>query len=331
MGKSDRDISQWDARLKEQLERSFHNYHKRRIDLSVARDNKQFDWTGEILIVEKASSSNAIATVRLMFVDADPLTLEKNVEIKSIFNRLYLSNDALAGEWLDVIAGINFEYKKKIVNSCDGPFTFQTGGPLTTPAGVDLRLIPGAGGITQIGDAGSTLMGLNKKDDFFVSGRFEGLGLAYFENSVFFLNSWSSTGIFGETLTYDKISEEITIAIGNSSGVSIANMAPANSIIDAVAVIVTQAPGGGPSHFDLGRTGGGNLDEYIDNQVVTLGGRFNIAAHGDGSIAGPEYNAANDTITITTTDGAGTPVNVTVADMNVRVVVWYKEISPPII
>ena len=113
---SDRDISAWDARLKQQLERSFHNYHKRRIDLSVARDNKQFDWTGEILIVEKASSSDAIATVRLMFDDADPLTLEENVQIGSIFNRIFVTNDALVGEWLDVIAGINFEYKKKIAD-----------------------------------------------------------------------------------------------------------------------------------------------------------------------------------------------------------------------
>lgn len=115
MDKSDRDISQWDARLKQQLERSFHNYHKRRIDLSVARDSKQFDWTGETLIVEKASSADAIATVRLMFEDADELDLQENIEIKSIFNRLYISNDAQADEWLDVIAGINFEYKKKIV------------------------------------------------------------------------------------------------------------------------------------------------------------------------------------------------------------------------
>lgn len=114
MDKSDRDISQWDARLKEQLERSFHNYHKRRIDLSVARDNKQFDWTGETLIVEKASSADANATVRFMFEDADELTLQENIEIKSIFNRIYISNDAQTDEWLDVIAGINFEYKKKI-------------------------------------------------------------------------------------------------------------------------------------------------------------------------------------------------------------------------
>ncbi|MBA7523266.1 hypothetical protein ES705_15389 [subsurface metagenome] len=110
MAKSDRDISEWDARLKAQLERSFHNYHKRRIDLSVARDNKQLDWTGETIIVEKASSAAASAKVRLNFDDADELELVQNVEIKSIFGRLYLTNDAQADEWLDVIAGINFEY-----------------------------------------------------------------------------------------------------------------------------------------------------------------------------------------------------------------------------
>lgn len=113
MKQSDRDISQWDARLKQQLERSFRNYHKRRIDLSVARDNEQLDWTGEHIIVEKASSSSAIATVRLMFDDADPLDLGKDIVIKSIFNRVYLSNAAQADQWLDVIIGINFEYEKK--------------------------------------------------------------------------------------------------------------------------------------------------------------------------------------------------------------------------
>jgi len=117
---SDRDISQWDARLKEQLERSFHNYHKQRVDLSVARDKKKFNWTGEIIIVEKASSSEAIATVRILFDDAETLTLEENVEIRSIFNRVYLSNAVQADEWLDVIYGINFEYQKKLAEAGAG-------------------------------------------------------------------------------------------------------------------------------------------------------------------------------------------------------------------
>lgn len=118
------DISQWNARLKEQLERSFHNYQVHKIDLSVARDNEKLDWTGETIIVEKASSATAIAMVRLMFDDADELILEKNVEIKSIFNKVYLSNEVQADEWLVMIIGINFEYKKKIGEAGGGGLTF---------------------------------------------------------------------------------------------------------------------------------------------------------------------------------------------------------------
>lgn len=130
MAKSDRDISEWDKRLKEQIERGFKNYHVRRIDLSEARENKQLNWTGETLIVERASSKTAIAMVRLNYDDADELVLEENVEIKSIFGRLYLTNIVQAGQWLDLIAGINFEYKKKIdeaaVSGAGLPKTGQT-------------------------------------------------------------------------------------------------------------------------------------------------------------------------------------------------------------
>lgn len=129
MEQSDRDISQWDARLKEQLKRSFHNYHKRRVDLSVARENEKLDWTGETIIVEKASSADAIATVRLMFLDADELTLSENVEIESIFNKVFISNAAQAGEWLDVITGINFNYKKKIAEAGGGLTWVDRGDP----------------------------------------------------------------------------------------------------------------------------------------------------------------------------------------------------------
>lgn len=128
MFQSDRDISQWDAKLKEQLERSFHNYQVHTVDLSIARDKEKYDWTGETIIVEKVSSATAIATVRLMFDDADELILEKNVEIKSIFNKVYLSNEVQAGGWLIIIVGINFEYKKKIAEAGGGGLTWVNRG-----------------------------------------------------------------------------------------------------------------------------------------------------------------------------------------------------------
>lgn len=117
MNGSDRDISQWDARLKEQIDRHFHNYHIHKIDLTIERKDELVNWAGESLIVENVSSSSAIANVRLNFKDADQLTLKEGIEIKSIFGRVYLSNDAQAGEWLEIIAGINFSYKKEIAEA----------------------------------------------------------------------------------------------------------------------------------------------------------------------------------------------------------------------
>ncbi len=174
MEKSDRDISQWDARLKEQLERSFHNYHKKRIDLSVARDNKQIDWTGEILIVEKASSSSASATVRFNFDNADELILEEDVEIESIFGRLYLTNDAQADEWLDVIVGINFKYKKKIADlqfvakADQQSYDFVKADFTTDYAYHDLDL----SGIIPVGTVAVFLYGAYKSDSFDAEGSF---------------------------------------------------------------------------------------------------------------------------------------------------------------
>lgn len=332
---SDRDIVNWDQRLKDQANKGWDNYSVKRIDLTLAQSNKPLRLSGEFLYVCNSSSASAVATVRLNRTSNPSLDLEKGVEIKSIFTALFISNEALPDEWIDLIIGINFEYKKKIIDTIAGLLNFLSGGPLTTPAGVDLRIMPGAGGITQIGDAGATSRGFNTNDDLFVSGRLEVDGLAYFDNMIHvgpqgYLSGggWQIVS-FGSRIIYTFVFEIITVAIGNSVAVSAGNLAPADSIIEAVVCRVNQAPGGGPSHFDIGRTAGGNLDEYIDNQLVALNGRFNVAAHGDGSIAGPHYQAANDTLTITTTDGAGAPVNVAGADMMVRVITWYKNIIAP--
>lgn len=55
-----------------------------------------------------------------------------------------------------------------------GKLNMLSGGPITTPAAVDLSLVPGAGGITVIGDAGApAYLGTPTNDDFFVNGRVE--------------------------------------------------------------------------------------------------------------------------------------------------------------
>jgi len=65
------------------------------------------------------------------------------------------------------------------------PTLVIVGGTISTPAGVDLTLIPGAGGITIIGDAGSPgHLGTPTNDDFFVSGRLEVDGFAFFDGNI---------------------------------------------------------------------------------------------------------------------------------------------------
>ncbi len=65
------------------------------------------------------------------------------------------------------------------------PTLVIVGGTISTPAGVDLTLIPGAGGITIIGDAGSPgHLGTPTNDDFYVSGRLEVDGFAFFDGDI---------------------------------------------------------------------------------------------------------------------------------------------------
>lgn len=222
----------------------------------------------------------------------------------------------------------------------------------------DWQILPPAGQITQIGDAGATSRGLVANDDLFVSGKLEVDGVAEFETDANFrtgivrsygalraqasFTSYTTTLFHGATtlddeaanlrdrganlcmLFHGKISEELTIAVGvGAAGVNTAaNLAPADSIITAVAVRVTQAPGGGATVFDVGRTGG-NLDEFIDGVAVALGTTGTSAANGDGVNPGPVHNAAANTLTVTT------DANVLVTDMKVRICTWYQELTPP--
>jgi len=108
---SDRDISSWDQRLGDQVHRNWNNYTRRRIDLATARNDEMVSLAGEFLYVEEVSSESALATLRLNRNTNDSIDLRRNVILKTIFNRLYLTNTAQAGEWIDLLVGVNFEYQ----------------------------------------------------------------------------------------------------------------------------------------------------------------------------------------------------------------------------
>jgi hypothetical protein len=102
-------MSNWDARLAEQVKRKFENYRPQRILLDNAIDNKELTIAGDTLIVVNASSANALATVRLNNASNEPINLKLGKKISTIFTKFYVSCTAQANDWLDIIIGIDFD------------------------------------------------------------------------------------------------------------------------------------------------------------------------------------------------------------------------------
>lgn len=188
---------------------------------------------------------------------------------------------------------------------------------------------------------------LSANDDLFVSGRLEVDNTAYFDSSVVFGSTISASSAAvglryvnfndahsvafqsssGSQITRKEIDEEVTIPVGSGNTpvvVSSSNLAPENSVIKGVAVRVTQAPGGGATVVSVGRTNGGNADEFIDDISTAAGTTGNSAANSDGTLTYTNMlQAAADTFDITT------DADVTGTDMKIRIVVWYEQITAP--
>jgi len=207
---------------------------------------------------------------------------------------------------------------------------FKTSCRVRVNAAGDWQVLPPAGQIMQIGNAGATAWGLVNNDDLFVSGKSETAGHHYVTGQ-----SWCADdlGLKANVSRYDSnqgiefsacLTEEITIPVGQGAAgvVSAANMCRVDSIIQGVTGRVTQAPGGGATTFDAGRNPVGPT-EFAEDVSVALDTTFVSPTDGDGSNASPPYNDADRKIKITT------DVNVTVSDMKVRITVWYIKLYPP--
>lgn len=108
---NDREILQWDKRLADQVKRSWDNYKHLYIDLSVARVDQSYLIAGEYLYVEESSGSNAIAKVRINRISNELLILRSGVKIETVFIEIFVTNDAIQEEWLNLVFGINFKYQ----------------------------------------------------------------------------------------------------------------------------------------------------------------------------------------------------------------------------
>ena len=109
---SDKDIQNWDQRLKQQADRGWDNYFRRRLHLDTARSDELFVAAGEFLYIEQASSESAAASVKLNRNTNTSLDLVRGVRVETVFQSLHISHEAQAGEWLDFVIGINFKYYK---------------------------------------------------------------------------------------------------------------------------------------------------------------------------------------------------------------------------
>ncbi len=98
----------WEERLGEQVKRDWENYKRKRLDLSVAQENLKLDFAGEFLYVENVSSASAAATVRLNRNANDEIALIHQTKIFTVFTTLFITHAAQAGEWIDLVIGVDF-------------------------------------------------------------------------------------------------------------------------------------------------------------------------------------------------------------------------------
>jgi len=129
------------------------------------------------------------------------------------------------------------------------------------------------------------------------------------------------------TLKLQEISELVTIGVaaGNTPAVATTgNLSPASSLIVGVGFVVTQAPGGGATTLDIGRTSSGDLDEFIDGASCdVLAENGNNYTNGQTAHTGTQRSIAADTLTLTT------DADVTGSAMIVRVTVFYFDMTNP--
>ena len=109
----DRGIIQWDKRLTDQARRGWDNYKHLHIDLGVARIDQSYLIAGEYLYVEESSSALALAKIKLNRSNNDMLDLEKGVKIETVFIEIFIINDVIQDEWIDLVFGINFKYYRE--------------------------------------------------------------------------------------------------------------------------------------------------------------------------------------------------------------------------
>ena len=102
-------VDTWEENLAAQKRRGFINYSVVTINLVTARTNELIHIPGDILYVNNVSSKSAAATVRFNLTKNDEVKLKFHTKIETVFTSLFISNEAQAGESMELVIGINFK------------------------------------------------------------------------------------------------------------------------------------------------------------------------------------------------------------------------------
>ncbi len=106
------ELTPFEIQLRNQILKNWKNYNPKRIDLGIARQKQQYDLAGKYICVEKLSSAAAAVTIILNDKDNGELDLVDGLEIVTLFKKVFITNAVQAGEWIDLIFGADFRYKK---------------------------------------------------------------------------------------------------------------------------------------------------------------------------------------------------------------------------
>ena len=147
--------SDFDKLLREQILSNWKNYNPKRVDLGIARDKQQYDIAGKYICVEGISDPAALVSIILNDKDNGDLDLVDGVEIKTLFRKVFITNAVQAGQWIDIIFGADFEYKKT------GQGTAAGGGGGITLASNEIQIVWSAA------DSQSIAFGANATSDVF--------------------------------------------------------------------------------------------------------------------------------------------------------------------
>lgn len=86
--------------------RRYDPYQTYTIDLTTAHDNMRIPIAGDIILVDKSSSSGLSFDIKFNNPDAADIRFDNDTKIETLFKEIYITNSAQSGKTLTLIIGV---------------------------------------------------------------------------------------------------------------------------------------------------------------------------------------------------------------------------------